>query len=349
MTTSDTGPEPRDSGLPPELGPGELMDMYYMMVLSRTFEERVSVLYRQGRIQAGVFSGIGQEAITVGTCWELEDADFVAPAHRDLGVYLVKGVSPRAIMAQLFGRAEGLSAGKDSAMHAGEPDLNVFGTTSMLGAQLCVAAGAALAFRMRGEERVAVAYFGEGASCRGDFHEALNFAGIHRLPAIFVCENNFYAYSTPMDLQMAVDDVADRAAGYGFPGKVCSGNDLLAVYQTMLEAVRRARAGEGPTLIECKTYRWHGHSEHDKAMYRSDEEFLKWKSRDPIPRFELYLREKRLLTDPVKADVAEEAGRVIADAVEYAEKAPLPHADEAEKDVFASTRNAERGTRNGTA
>ncbi len=318
-----------------ELGPGELMDMYYMMVLSRTFEERVSVLYRQGRIQAGVFSGIGQEGITVGTCWGLEDEDFVAPAHRDLGVYLVKGVPPRAVMAQLFGRKTGLSKGKDSAMHAGEPELNVFGTTSMLGAQLCVTAGAALAFKMRGEPNVAVAYFGEGASCRGDFHEALNFAGIHRLPAIFVCENNHYAYSTPMDLQMAVDDVADRALGYGFAGKVCSGNDVLEVWHTMREALYRARTGAGPTLVECKTYRWHGHSEHDKAMYRSEEEFLEWKSRDPLPRFELYLREKKLLTDENRAEIHEQAKQVVADAVEYAEESPNPGPEDAETDVFA--------------
>jgi len=317
------------------LGSGELMDMYYMMVLSRTFEERISVLYKQGRVTAGVFSGIGQEAITVGTCYGLEDEDFVAPAHRDLGVFLVKGVSPREIMAQLYGRATGLSRGKDSALHAGEPELNIFGTTSMLGAQLCVAAGAALVFKMRGVPNVAVAYFGEGASCRGDFHEALNFAGIHRLPVIFVCENNFYAYSTPMNLQMAVDDVADRAAGYGFAGKVCSGNDVLAVWHTMREALYRARTGAGPTLVECKTYRWHGHSEHDKAMYRTEEEFLEWKSRDPIPRFEVYLAEKKLLTDAVKADIEKQAKDVVADAVEFAEKSPVPEASEADKDVFA--------------
>lgn len=318
-----------------EIGPGELMDMYYMMVLSRAFEERVSVLCRQGRVQAGVFSGIGQEAVAVGTCWGLEDEDFVAPAHRDIGVYLVKGVPPRALMAQLFGRASGLSKGKDSALHAGEPDLNVFGTTSMLGAQLCVAAGAALGFRMRGRPNVAVAWFGEGASCRGDFHEALNFAGVHRLPAIFICENNYYAYSTPLELQMAVDNVADRAPAYGFAGKVCSGNDLLAVWHTMREALYRARTGAGPTLIECKTYRWHGHSEHDKAMYRTEEEFIEWKSRDPLPRFELYLREKRLLTDEVRTDVAKQAADVVADAVAYAEKEPPPDAAEAATDVFA--------------
>jgi len=309
--------------------------MYYLMILSRTFEERVSTLYKQGRIQAGVFSGIGQEAITVGTCYGLEDEDFVGPAHRDLGVFLVKGVPPRAIMAQLYGKAEGLSRGKDSALHAGEPELNVFGTTSMLGAQICVTAGAALAFKMLGKPHVAVCYFGEGAASRGDFHEALNFAGVHRLPAIFICENNFYAYSTPLNLQMAIDDVADRAAGYGFAGKVCSGNDILAVWHTMREALYRARTGAGPTLVECKTYRWHGHSEHDKAMYRSEEEFLEWKSRDPIPRLEGYLREKKILDDATRGQVAEEARQVVADAVEFAEHSPEPSAADAETHVFS--------------
>jgi pyruvate dehydrogenase E1 component alpha subunit len=317
-----------------ELGPGELLDMYYYMVLSRTFEERLSTLYKQGRVQAGVFSGIGQEAICIGTCYGLEDEDFVGPAHRDLGVFLVKGVPPRAIMAQLFGKETGLSRGKDSALHAGEPELNVFGTTSMLGAQICVTAGAALAFKMQGQPHVAVSYFGEGATARGDFHEALNFAGVHRLPAIFVCENNQYAYSTPQRLQMAIDDVADRAEAYGFAGKVCSGNDVLAVWRTMREALYRARTGAGPTLIECKTYRWHGHSEHDKAMYRTEEEFLEWKSRDPIPRFGIYLREKEILTDEVEEKVHGEAKEVVADAEEFAKDSPEPDAAEAETDVF---------------
>lgn len=319
-----------------QLGPGELLDMYYYMVLSRTFEERLSTLYKQGRVQAGVFSGIGQEAICVGTCYGLEDEDFVAPAHRDLGVFLVKGVSPRAIMAQLFGKATGLSRGKDSALHAGEPEINVFGTTSMLGAQICVTTGAALAIKKRELPYVAVSYFGEGATARGDFHEALNFAGVHRLPCIFVCENNFYAYSTPMNLQMAIDDVADRAAAYGFAGKVVEGNDVLAVWHVMREALYRARTGAGPTLIECKTYRWHGHSEHDKAMYRTEEEFVEWKSRDPIPRFEVYLREKQVLDDARRDEVAEQAQGVVADAVEFASDSPEPTAEDAETNVFSS-------------
>jgi TPP-dependent pyruvate/acetoin dehydrogenase alpha subunit len=315
--------------------------MYYYMVLSRTFEERVSTLYKQGRVQAGVFSGIGQEAICVGTCYGLEDEDFVAPAHRDLGVFLVKGVSPRAVMAQLYGRADGLSRGKDSALHAGEPEINVFGSTSMLGAQLCVTTGAGLAFRMRAQPHVAVSYFGEGAAARGDFHEALNFAGVHRLPCVFVCENNLHAFSTPTNLQMACENVADRALGYGFAGKVVDGNDILMVWRAMREALYRARTGAGPTLIECKTYRWHGHSEHDVAMYRTEEEFLEWKSRDPIPRFEIYLREKRVLAEERQQQVAEQARAVVADAVEFAENSPEPTAADAETNVFAPPQAAE--------
>ncbi len=324
-----------------DLRPGELLDMYYYMVLSRTFEERVSTLYKQGRIQAGVFSGIGQEAICVGTCYGLEDEDFVAPAHRDLAVFLVKGVSPQAVMAQLYGRATGLSGGKDSALHAGEPELNVFGTTSMLGAQICVTTGAALAFKMRGQPHVAVSYFGEGAAARGDFHEALNFAGVHRLPCIFVCENNHYAFSTPLRLQMACESVAERAPGYGFAGKVVDGNDILAVWRAMREALYRARTGAGPTLVECMTYRWHGHSEHDVAMYRTEEEFIEWKSRDPIPRFEIYLREKHLLADESRQQVADQAKAVVADAVEFAEKSPEPTAAVAETNVFGPPQAAE--------
>jgi len=317
-----------------ELSPGELLDIYYYLVLARTFEERISTLYKQGRVQAGVFSGIGQEAICVGTCYGLEDEDFVAPAHRDLGVFLVKGVSPNALMAQFFGKVDGLSRGKDSALHAGEPELGVFGTTSMLGAQICVTTGAALAFKMKKLPHVAVSYFGEGASARGDFHEALNFAGVHRLPCIFVCENNHYAYSTPQHLQMAIDDVADRAVAYGFAGKVVEGNDVLAVWHVMREALYRARTGAGPTLIECKTYRWHGHSEHDRAMYRTDEELLEWKSRDPIRRFDIYLREKGILNDDSEAEVKRQADGVVAAAVEFAEKSPEPTAEDASTNVY---------------
>jgi pyruvate dehydrogenase E1 component alpha subunit len=205
----------------------------------------------------------------------------------------------------------------------------------MLGANLPVAAGLALTFKMERTDNVVVAYFGEGASNVGDFHEALNFAGVQQLPVVFICENNQYAYSVPIEKSMAIDDVADRAHGYGFDGVAINGNDVLAVYQATLGAIARARAGDGPTLIECKTYRWHGHSEHDKAFYRTDEELAMWKSRDPIPTFTTYLRSRHVLDDAKLKDVETRVASTIDEAVEYAMNAPEPDAKDAVTDLYA--------------
>src|SRR5882672_717254 len=267
-----------------KLAPEQLLEMFYWLRLIRAFDERLSILVKQGKVRSGVYTGIGQEAIIVGTCFALRKEDFICPLHRDLGSFLMKGVEPRAMMSQMFGKASGLSKGRDSALHSGVPELGIFGNTSMLGANLPVAAGLALTFKMEQVDNVVVAYFGEGASNTGDFHEALNFAGVQRLPIIFVCENNLYAYSVPVEKSMAIDGVS------------INGNDVLAVYQSTQGALARARSGEGPTLIECKTYRWHGHSEHDKAFYRTDEELAMWKSRDPIPTFTTYLQAGKILS-----------------------------------------------------
>jgi TPP-dependent pyruvate/acetoin dehydrogenase alpha subunit len=230
---------------------------------------------------------------------------------------------------------DGLSRGKVDYLHSGDPALGVYGSTSMIGSSLPVAAGAALAFKLKRTNNVAVAYIGEGGTSTGDFHETLNFAGVHRLPLIVVVENNFFAYSTPVFRQMAVENVADRAAGYGFPGHVCSGNDLLSVRQVACEAVQRARDWLGPTLIECKTYRWHGHSEHDDASYRETEEYIEWKSRDPIPRYELYLRERGVLADDIAARYRAEVSREIDAAWAFAEKSPFPEPHEALDHLYA--------------
>src|SRR5256885_8941957 len=271
--------------------------MFHWLKLIRGFDLRLSTLVKQGKVRSGVYTGIGQEAIVVGTCFGLRREDYICPLHRDLGTLLMKGVQPRVMMSQMFGKATGLSKGRDSALHSGGSELGIFGNTSMLGANLPVAAGLGLTFKMEKTDNVVVAYFGEGASNTGDFHEALNFAGVQRLPIVFVCENNLYAYSVPVEKSMAIDDVADRAASYGFDGVAINGNDVLAVYQATQGALARARAGDGPTLIECKTYRWHGHSEHDKAFYRTNEELGVWKSRDPIPTFATYLRGLQILTE----------------------------------------------------
>jgi len=311
-------------------------ELYFWLRLVREFEDRISTLDKQGKIQGGVYSGKGQEAVTVGVCHDLRPDDWVFPLHRDMGAFLVKGADPNRLMAQIFGKRDGFAKGKDSFLHGGDFSRCIFGATSMLGSTLPVAVGTAYKFKIRKEDRVAVAFFGEGASSRGDVHEAMNFAGIYKLPVLFLCENNFYAYSTPNELQFAVEDVADRAEGYGFKGEVCSGNDLHAVMKSARKAIERARAGGGPTFLECKTYRYHGHSEHDRATYRDQDELVAWESRDPIERWEVYLEKRKYDIDAIRAEVSERVKRIVDDAVAFAEASPLPDGPEAMEDLYAS-------------
>jgi acetoin:2,6-dichlorophenolindophenol oxidoreductase subunit alpha len=318
-----------------KLSSEQLLEMFYWLKLIRAFDLRLSTLVKQGKVRSGVYTGIGQEAIIVGTCFGLRREDFICPLHRDLGAFLMKGVEPGTMMSQMFAKTTGLSKGRDSALHSGVNELGIFGNTSMLGANLPVAAGIGYTFKMEKSDNVVIAYFGEGASNVGDFHEALNFAGVQQLPIVFVCENNQYAYSVPLEKTMAIDDVAIRAEGYGFEGVAINGNDVLAVYQSMQGALARARGGEGPTLIECKTYRWHGHSEHDKAFYRTDEELAMWKSRDPIPTFTTYLRARHVLDDEKLKEIEDRVAKTIDDAVEFASNAPDPAPEDAVSDLYA--------------
>src|SRR5947208_3919003 len=318
-----------------KLSPEQLLEMFYWLKLIRAFDERLSVLVKQAKVRSGVYTGIGQEAIIVGTCFALRKEDYICPLHRDLGSFLMKGVDARTMMSQMFGKTTGLSKGRDSALHSGVSEIGIFGNTSMLGANLPVAAGLALTYKMEESDNVVIAYFGEGASNVGDFHEALNFAGVQQLPVIFICENNLYAYSVPIEKSMAIDDVAERAHGYGFDGVAINGNDVLAVYQATQGALARARSGGGPTLIECKTYRWHGHSEHDKAFYRSDEELAMWKSRDPIPTFTTYLRERHVLDEQKLNDIEGRITAAIDAAVEFAMNAADPVREDATSDIYA--------------
>jgi TPP-dependent pyruvate/acetoin dehydrogenase alpha subunit len=311
------------------------LQLYFQMKLIRAFEERVSRLHRQNKILGGVYSGAGQEAIVTGICTPLHEGDFVAPLHRDLGVFLMRGVDPGRLMAQLMGKETGLSRGKDSFLHGGDLEHGIFGSTSMLGSSLPVAVGAALKFQIKREKQVAVAFFGEGASSRGDVHEAMNFAGVRKLPVIFACENNRYAYSTPLEKQMAIEDVAARAEAYGFRGHVVSGNDLLAVVQLSEKVVERVREGGGPSLIECKTYRFRGHSEHDPALYRDKEELVEWESRDPIPLYELYLERRGHDVRTIREQIDERTHRIVQEAVDFAESSPLPSPQEALEDLYA--------------
>jgi TPP-dependent pyruvate/acetoin dehydrogenase alpha subunit len=311
------------------------LNLYFQMKLIRAFEERVSRLHRQNKILGGVYSGAGQEAIVTGTCAPLQEGDFVAPLHRDLGVFLMRGVEPGRLMAQLMGKETGLSRGKDSFLHGGDLEHGIFGSTSMLGSSLPVAVGAALKFQIKREKHVAVAFFGEGASSRGDVHEAMNFAGVRKLAVIFVCENNRYAYSTPLEKQMAIENVADRAEAYGFRGHVVSGNDLLAVVQLSERVIDRVREGGGPALIECKTYRYRGHSEHDPALYRDKDELVEWESRDPIPRYEYYLEKRGHDIRAIREQIDERTRRIVQQAVDFAEESPWPAPQAALEDLYA--------------
>jgi pyruvate dehydrogenase E1 component alpha subunit len=322
------------------------LEYYYWMKLVRAFEERVSRLHRQNKILGGVYSGAGQEAIVAGICAPLKPDDVVFPLHRDLGVFLLRGADPGRLMAQLMGKERGFSRGKDSFLHAGDVEHGVYGSTSMLGSSLPVAVGAALKFQLKREPRIAVAFFGEGTSSRGDVHEAMNFAGVRKLPVLFVCENNRYAYSTPIEKQMAIENVADRAQAYGFRGHVCPGNDLLAVLQLSRAVVSRIRAGEGPALIECKTYRYHGHSEHDPALYRSKEELVAWESRDPIQTYEFYLQKKGYDLAAAREQIDQKVHAIVQQAVDFAEQSPYPAPEEALTDLYATpiVRNPLGGT-----
>jgi TPP-dependent pyruvate/acetoin dehydrogenase alpha subunit len=312
------------------------LDLYYWLKLTRELELRIARLHAQNKIAGGVFSGYGQEAVVVGTTFNLLPEDFIFPLHRDLGALLVKGVPAKLILAQLFGKATGLSGGKDSGLHGGSLAHGVFGSTSMLASSLPVACGVALKFKLKKESRVCIAYFGEGASSRGDFHEAANFAGIHKLPVVLVCENNQYAYSTPTAQTMAIEDLADRARGYGFKGVVVDGNDVHTVLDASDKAIAFARAGEGPTLIECKTYRMHGHSPHDRASYRAEEEKRIWEARDPIRRFEAYLQVAGVDVQKAREELDAKIKLLIDEAVAAVEASPDPSAEDALTDVYAT-------------
>jgi pyruvate dehydrogenase E1 component alpha subunit len=314
----------------------DLLQMYYHLQLTRVLEERIAALYRQGRIMGGVYTSHGMEAISVGYASALERDDVIAPYHRDMGAFLVRGITPGEVIAQYLGKRSGPTKGKDGNVHIGDLKRGIFAFVSHLADNLPVAAGAALAFKIRGESRVVVTNTGDGGTSRGDFHEAMNFAAVRKLPVVFFCNNNQYAYSTPLRLQMAIGDVADRARAYGMPGEIVDGNDVAAVYLAALRAVRRARAGEGPTFVECKTLRMHGHSEHDAAKYVPHETLEAWKSKDPILRAERMLIQLEYAGEAVFKEMRERATKEVEAGVEFAERSPLPEGSETLEGVFAS-------------
>src|SRR3954470_19989262 len=269
----------------------DLLQIYRNMLITRGVEERGHILYRQGKIPGSFYTGRGNEASAVGVATAMGPDDVGTPLHRDMGVHITRGVEPWRIFAQYMGRQDGPTHGRDGNVHMADERLGLLAMVSHLPAMLPVAVGCALAFRIREEKRVALAWSGEGAMARGDAHEGMNFAGVRKLPVVFICDNNQWAYSTPTHLEYAVEHLADRAQAYGFEGVVVDGTDALAVYREAKRAIEKARDGGGPTLIECQTLRMEGHAVHDDAFYVPKELFEEWAKRDPIERFRSWLRE----------------------------------------------------------
>lgn len=313
----------------------DLLQMYYYLRLTRALEDRVTALYRQGRIMGGVYTSNGMEAIAVGYASAVDRNDIIAPYHRDMGAFLIRGITPGEVIAQYLGKRTGPTRGKDGNVHMGDLKRGVIAFVSHLADNLPVATGVALSFKIRRESRVVVTNTGDGGTSRGDFHEAMNFAAVRKLPVAFFCNNNQYAYSTPLHLQMGIRDVVDRAKAYGMPGEIVDGNDVAAVYLAARRAVRRARAGDGPTFIECKTMRMHGHSEHDSAKYVPRELLEKWKKKDPIVKAEQMLTQLGHADAAAFREVEERIKKEIDAAVEFAEQSPMPEGPEALEGVFA--------------
>ncbi len=323
-----------EAAIKPETDGATLLDLYRQMLLIRRFEERCNALFMQGKIPSTLHLYIGQEAVAVGVCAALKPDDYLTSTHRPHGHALAKGVSARAIMAELYAKATGCCKAKGGSMHVGDMAVGMVPAIAIVGAGAPIAAGIGLSAKMRRSGQVVASFFGDGGANEGALHEAMNMAAIWRLPVIYVCENNLYGASTPVSQVIAVEHIADRAAAYGMPGVIADGNDVLSVREAAREAAERARRGEGPTLIECKTYRLCGHSRSDACGYRSREEEAQWRERDP-----LLIQSRRILA--MNAATQEDLDRIeqevtaeIDDAVAFAETSPSPRAEDALKDVF---------------
>lgn len=321
--------------MPTKLTRQQLHELYYDLRLNRRVDEQLVNFYRQGKVVGGVYSGLGQEAISVGTAYALEPQDLIGPVIRNIGAMMIRGFRPRDIFLQYMARRDGPTGGRDANTHFGDLARGVVAPISMLGETVPVMAGIALAAKIRGEKRVAVAYVGDGAMSTGPCHEGMNFAAVQRLPLLIVGENNGWAYSTPIAKQMAVRNLAARAKGYGIRAATVDGNDVLAVYEATRAAVARLRRGGGPEMVECLTMRMKGHAEHDDARYVPKQIFEQWRKRDPILLFERYLNAKKLMTAAEKAAIEARIENEIREDVAFAEASPLPAPEEAARSVCA--------------
>jgi TPP-dependent pyruvate/acetoin dehydrogenase alpha subunit len=327
-----------------------LRKLYSYMLKCRMVEEKARNLFKQGRFSGNYYAAVGQEATEVGCTIDLEPGDTVAPSHRDFISNIMKGTPLNLMYAQLYARKTSPDQGRSSPAHCGYAPANIITPASTIAAQLNIGTGVALAYKMQKKSNIVVALSGEGSTSLGFWHEAVNFAGVHQLPIVYVIQNNLWAESVSVKLQTAVQDLSVKAQAYGFPGTTVDGNDVVAVYRAAREAIARARSGGGPTLIECKTYRWYGHSEIDPAKYRAPEEVEAWKAKDPIPAMERYLTEQGMWNDSWKKELTDQFTKEIDAAVEFAEKSPLPEPGECLDHVYSfSIRERELNRKDWTA
>ncbi len=310
----------------------------YYMVIMRELEERIETkLYRQGKVLGGCYTGRGQEAIPVGSAILSRPGDWLTPSHRDMAALLIRGITPREILIQYMGRDGGLTRGRDGNMHMGCSGRHCVPIISSIGASIPVAGGLAFAMRYRGESNIVFNYSGDGASSRGDWHEGLNMAAVLELPIAYFCNNNLYAYSTPIDQQMKVTDIGRRAGAYGIPHETVDGNDVVAVFEASKRAVAHARAGKGPYFVECKTFRMSGHSAHDPADYVPKSVREEWSRKDPILMLQKRMVEEFGADEQDFRCLRKEVLDEIEEAVAWADSQPFPDETTLETDVYEST------------
>ena len=307
------------------------------MVMMRELEDRIETkLYRQGKVLGGCYTGRGQEAIPVGSAILSLPGDWLTPSHRDMAALLIRGITPKEILAQYLGRATGLTGGRDGNMHMGCAKRHCVPIISSIGASVPIAGGLAFAIKYRGEPHVVFNYFGDGATSRGDWHEGLNMASVMDLPIVYLCNNNHYAYSTPIDRQMNVDDVVERAPAYGMPAEIVSGNNVIAIFKATQRALEHVRAGNGPYLIECKTFRMSGHSAHDVADYVPGSLKEEWSKKDPILMLQKHMVDQEWATEQDFKQLRKGVLDEIDEAVEWALEQPFPDPATLEDNVYES-------------
>ncbi|KEI99552.1 acetoin:2,6-dichlorophenolindophenol oxidoreductase subunit alpha [Clostridium botulinum A2B3 87] len=325
-----------------KLNENSIVEMYKTMLKIRKFEQVAMNTFAEGKIPGFVHLYIGEEAVATGVCANLKDSDYITSTHRGHGHILAKGGDLKFMMAELFGKATGYCKGKGGSMHIADATKGILGANGIVGAGHNIAVGAGLSAQYRGTDQVCVCFFGDASTNQGTFHESLNMASVWKLPVVFVCENNLYGISMSQNRHQAIKDVADRGVAYNVPGIVVDGNDVFAVYEAAKEAIKRAREGKGPTLIECKTYRHRGHFEGDPCVYKPTEEQEEWIAKDPIPRFEKYLVENEILTEEKLKEVQNKIESQIDEAVDFANNSPYPELESVLEDVYTDIKEEVR-------